>query len=189
MEYLQDEIRMAIQNFMQNIDLGIVFIYLFAGELAKKVNILNKLNTALKTVIIGTILASIYSYAMYLQTSELLIAKVLFSLTFSITCYDILLKTVFKKLIDWIGEKLGINQPKEQANTTTDACECIENDFYEAREMSPSDLSALLTSGDHFEDFVYCEEMIYISTLDENHQPQIQSYFVGTRPPKKPVRI
>ena len=173
MEYLQE-----LQHY---VDLGVILIYLFAGMLAKKIDLFSKISTAYKTIILGTIFTTLYAYLMHLQGSDIVWAKIFFSYIFATSFYDRLLK--------WLFEKLGVNQPKEQANTTTDACECIENDYYEAREMSPSDLSALLTSGDHFEDFVYCEEMIYISTLDENHQPQIQSYFVGTRPPKKPVRI
>lgn len=174
---------MEILNELQKyVDIGIICIYLFSGIIAKRLTILPKLSAVWKTILLGTLTTFIYVYMMHLDGNDIEWTKVLFSYALATSFYEVLLKMLFTKL--------GINQNNEQANTTTNTCECIENDYYDARELSPNDLDTLLNSGDYFEDIVYCNEMIYFSTIDTvTLQPQIQSYFVGTRPPKKPVRI
>lgn len=175
-----ENLLLELQNY---VDIGIICIYLFSGILAKRMTKISKVSTTWKTIILGTLSTLVYVYLMRLDGSVIEWTKVLFSYALATTFYDVLLK--------WLFARIGLNNSSNSL-ITTDVCQCIDNYYYDAVEMNQDELDILLSDNVYFEYFVYCDNHIYYSYLaDETNTNafEVRSFFVGTRPPKKPVRV
>lgn len=175
---------LEILNYLglnDKIDFAIVAIYLLGGMFAKKYVNIPKVTTTYKTLIVGTLLTMIYVALMYMDGYIIPFAKVLLSYALATSLYELIIKTVKRKM--------NITET-EIDNSLCENCPLNGLDgFYNAKEVTADELQNIVSQDIiSSETILYCDNYIYVPVLLDNGTIDLQSNYVGARPPSKPVR-
>lgn len=163
------------------IDFAIVLIYLLGGIFAKKYVNIPKLNTTYKVLIVGTLLTMVYVLLMFLEGNSIPFAKILLSYALATTLYEIIIKQ--------IKNKMKFTETETEEGVCSNCPLVGINAFYGAKEVTEEELQNIVSQDIISQDVIlYCNEYIYIPIILESGQIDLQSNYVGARPPSKPVR-
>lgn len=163
------------------IDFAIVLIYLLGGLFAKKYVTIHKTTTTYKTLIVGTLLTMVYVVLMYMDGFIIPFAKVLLSYALATSLYELIIKT--------IKRRMNITET-ETDSSLCENCPLNGSDgFYNAKEVTADELQNIVSQDIiSSETILYCDNYIYVPVLLDNGTIDLQSNYVGARPPSKPVR-